>query len=106
MSTEPVNIKIKNGPSADRVMDAFKYAYDPLLALPIRPWFEIELTPASIRPYRSIIRETTDVLATVIGVEYESGLHGMFTLRLEILDGTYMAFYNANTRKGSLTSKL
>jgi len=102
----PVNITITNGKNADQIVEALKYAYDKRLGKAIRPWFEIRRTPESIRPYRTARPETTRVLASIIGLRYESGTPGRFMLTMSVLDGIYLAYYNADTRQGNLIEKL
>lgn len=104
MSPQPVHIQITDGPSADKVLDAVKYAYDKTVTM--KPWFEILLDAKTPAPYTSSKPERTRILADkIVGISYESGAPGMFILTMYALDGTYEAFYNASTRKGAMHKK-
>lgn len=103
MSTSSVKIEIVDGSNADRVVDAFKFAFDKKYRL------KIELTlQREIKHTGSVLRQK--VQARVIGVEYESGTYGMFVLKVNMtafgMSGMFLLFYNANTRKGYVIKKL
>ena len=103
MSTSSVKIKIVNGSSADKVIDALKYAFDEKHRLKI----ELNLQREAGNLTDSRLRQK--VYAQVIGVEYESGTYGMFVLKVNMtafgMSGMFRLFYNANTREGYVIEK-
>lgn len=103
MSTSSVNAQIIDGPNADRVIDAFKYAYDRVSPMKI----ELTLQHPAGNLRGSLLREK--VCALVQGVSYESGTPGMFILYLSTTikgkPADCEAFYNANERSGYILKK-
>lgn len=101
MTTTKVQYEILDGPTADRMIDSYKYAYNKDVTVEV----ELTLAPTDGRLRGKLA--TRKILATVTGLRYESGTPGMFTLwvitsmpkHIQVPEG---GFYNANTRKGTL----
>ncbi len=94
MSTNVVLVSIIEGPSTDRLIDAFKYAFDNDGArFTVR--FAVTFTGRLVGTPDAILD------AQIIGIEYESGVPGMFNLTVNI-DGyqTSTGCYNAIKRLG------
>lgn len=98
-TTAPVKFYISDGPSADRVMDALKYAFVKGSMLTVT--FDGALTSQS----RSNLRGA--FTAQITGVRYESGEESMLVIEGNNLTtgGSFRGFYNAKTRKGTLDMK-
>ena len=101
MSTSSVNII--DGPNADRVIDALKYAFNK--SHPMKIELTLERSEGNLRG--TLLR--TKAFAQVTGVRYESGAPGMFVLDMNMQVGSKTnsctAFYNANERSGYILKK-
>lgn len=101
MSTTTVQYDVLDGPSADRVIDSFKYAFTKGCTVEV----EFTLTPRNTRLRGKLAQRK--VTATVTGLQYESGSPGMFILWVNIQMPHHSqtvkgSFYDANHRKGVL----
>lgn len=101
MSTTTVQYDVLDGPSADRVIDSFKYAHSKGSTVEV----EFTLTPRNAR-LRGMPAQRK-VTATVTGLQYESGAPGMFIIWVHVQMPHHSqtargGFYNANQRKGVL----
>jgi len=81
--------KIIDGPSTDRVIDSFKYAYDRTA--------HVQVTFIIKQGYTG-----GPLTGQVVGVEYESGAPGMFLMKVDFNNGfgRRTVFYNATKRTG------
>ncbi len=81
--------EIIDGPSADRVIDSFKYAYDRNTKVLVTFTIKQDFTGGPIT-------------GQVVGMRYESGAPGMYILVVEFNNGfgQRKLFYNANKRIG------
>ncbi len=101
MTTTTVQYEILDGPSADRIIDSFKYAYNRDVSCEV----EFTLTPHDSRLKGKLGQRK--VSATINGLRYESGTPGMLIIWLNAnlphhWQDNEGGFYNANTRKGFL----
>lgn len=100
---------VLDGPNADRVLDAFKYAYSDS-GDKVAAKFSLQCTDSEPQlgavVICGILRE--EISAQITAVRYESGSPGMFSLSMrisEVIIGGLAwdwaeGFYNANARKG------
>ena len=95
----PVKFYVSDGPSADRAMDALKYAFVKGSMLTVT--FDGALTSLT----RANLRRA--FTAQITGIRYESGEEGMLIIEGNNLTsgGSFRGFYNAKTRKGTLDMK-
>lgn len=94
--------RILNGPNTDRLVDAFKYAYDKpfgcLLPLEFEVEFDVDTTKTQICPFH------------VTSIEHEDGSGHSFNIKgsclipslaeTDLYKTVYTGYYNASTRKG------
>lgn len=101
MSTTTVQYDVLDGPSADRVIDSFKYAHTKGCTVTV----EFTLTPRDPRLRAKLGQRK--VTGTVVALQYESGAPGMFILWVHVQMPHHSqtvkgSFYDANQRKGVL----
>lgn len=90
-----IQFDIGNGPNADRVLDGLKYAFND--SVTISTVFTVRKREAQARG--TLSWQLVDV--QIIGVSYESGVPGMFLLKVNIPGfNSSTGYYNANTRQG------
>lgn len=89
MSTEQFNIT--DGPTADRMVDSFKYTFTRGCTVPVE--FRITISP----------RRTQVVTLALTALSYESGKPGAFNFTASITaggKGIVKGFYDATSRAG------
>lgn len=100
-----LSFNIEGGPSADRLIDSFKYTYSQDVKVPVT------FTVTRIKnenEHTYDIAEITDVRIVTIAHESGSGQSFNLTGYCKLPSSTslrmkFMAYYNAKTRKGILT---
>ena len=112
MNTKNMKVKtflIKKGPSRDKLLDAFKYAYDKGVALPIGLCVEVDKTDTSARDIKTV--EVGNLTINDIGHIDDSGqtfnLKGYCNCRFnEVGSFEFSEFessYDARSRLGTIT---
>jgi hypothetical protein len=89
MSTEKLNII--DGPTADRMIDSFKYTFTRGCAIPVT--FRVNISP----------KRSQVVTLSIVALSYESGKPGAFNFRASITSGgkgIVNGFYDASDRAG------
>lgn len=96
-TTAPVQLmlSVTSGPSANRVVDSFKYAFAKEASVPVTFGGFLDIGDGS--------PTYGELSAQVTGISYESGTPGMFNVQLNIKGhGPAHGFYDANKRIGLL----
>jgi len=97
MTIRIITFDISDGPNADRVFDALKYAFNPDIVI------LVEFTVRRRDSRSSGPLSWQKVTAQVVDVGYESGRPGAFAIKVNIPGfDTSEGLYDANTRKGWL----
>lgn len=84
--------KIVDGPSNDKVLDSYKYVYDPGNSV----FVDFHLM---------VGRLNFKVVGQIADARYESGTPGCWNIELRTSGETFVGYYDARERKGSLTKK-
>ena len=103
--------QIVNGPSKDRLIDAFKYAYDKKSEIPLD--FHVVLRQESERSFVLMKTEEFRILSlqhedgsgvsfNIVGYVYMSTLNPASGRHLALIETRFKAYYNAATRKGTI----
>lgn len=92
-TTAPVEFYVSEGPSSDRIIDAFKYAFVP----------SCRMTVSFTGVCASRSKADEKFIAVITGIRYESGNEGLFLIQGNNLTrgGQFSGFYNAKVRKGT-----
>lgn len=107
MTTTQKRAEILNGPSADRIFDALKYAYTPDIRDDIRPTFEVVWqTDDEQENARPLHHRVVRVRPIICGVSYDERREGSLKLRFHIGKSAYNVIYDAAKRKGLLSESL
>lgn len=108
---EKKEFQIMNGPSADRLIDAFKYAYDETVKLPVLFVVALRLIDARSFVQMKVERfrityiqheDGSNHSFNVAGYCYASSLEPVPGRDLPLVSYRFEAYYNSATRKGSI----
>lgn len=101
-----VSFDITDGPSRDRLIDAFKYAYDVATQLDIEFTIVRDHSRLQDNPgYVAVPMKAKEVVVNTI--QHENGTSNDFNIkgwcRVEDTGVEFRAYYNARTRTGTIT---
>ena len=84
-------LSIINGPSADLLVDAFRYSYSK----------EVRIRPSFVF-YDLNDKKTIMMLERIVSIEYEDGSGDSYNVTAIVGDGIMKFYYNARLRKGCI----